>query len=83
MDSSGTAGEEAARMDGKSRLSMLYSNVQSLKNKMNELRAVVSLERPDIIALTETWTNEGVDKAFLQIEGEIGWIRREEEEVVL
>ena len=56
-------------MDGKSRLSMLYSNVQSLKNKMNELRAVVSLERPDIIALTETWTNEGVDNAFLQIEG--------------
>ena len=72
MDSGGTKGEEAAGLDGKNRLSMLYSNVQSLKNKMNELREMVTLERPDIIALTETWTNECVDEAFLRLEGRLG-----------
>ena len=50
-------------------MTLLYSNVQSINNKINEMRALVEMERPDVIVLTETWTHEGIDDAFLQIAG--------------
>ena len=56
-------------MDGKNRLRVIYSNVQSLNNKVNELRAIANMESPDVIALTETWTNENITDAYLQLEG--------------
>ena len=48
---------------------MLYTNAQSIVNKMGELRAVASLKKPDVIALTETWTNCDITDDFLSLEG--------------
>ena len=48
---------------------MLYSNAQSVINKIEELRAVVSIKRPDVIALTETWTNDDISDDYLNIDG--------------
>ena len=56
-------------MGGERGLRVMYANVQSLNNKVNELRALVVLESPDVIALTETWTNDSVANEFLYIEG--------------
>ena len=43
-------------------ITFLYTNIRSLKNKLTELKALVNIENPDIIGLTETWlkcdTNE-------------------------
>ena len=55
-------------MDGKSGLKLLYSNVQSINNKVDELRAIVDMENPDVIALTETWTNDTINDAYLHLD---------------
>lgn len=36
-------------------LSCMYTNATSLENKMNELKLLCDEERPDILAVTETW----------------------------
>ena len=48
---------------------MLYTNAQSVVNKMAELKVVSSMKRPDVIAVTESWTNEDISDDFLCIEG--------------
>ena len=48
---------------------VLYSNMQSMVNKVHELRAVVEMESPDVVVLTETWTNENVSDAYIQLKG--------------
>ena len=48
---------------------MLYLNAQSLIRKINELRVVVVMKKPDVIAITETWTNDDIDNSFLKIDG--------------
>ena len=48
-------------------MKLLYTNAQSVIKKMAELRAVVALKNPDVIALTETWTHSDIDNSFLQI----------------
>ena len=55
-------GEE--RGDG---VKVMFTNCQSVVNKICELRALVALENPDVVALTETWTNENIDNGYLQI----------------
>ena len=40
-----------------------------MNNKINELRAIVVKEMPDVVALTETWTNESIDNCYLGIDG--------------
>ena len=45
----------------------MYSNVQSINNKVNELRAYVADTKPDVVALTETWTNALIDDECLKI----------------
>ena len=47
----------------------MYINAQSLIRKINELKVVVELKKPDVIALTETWTNDDIDVNFLKIDG--------------
>ena len=47
----------------------MYANVQSVNNKINELRATVVKEMPDVLALTETWMNESIDNCYLGIDG--------------
>ena len=47
----------------------MYTNAQSILRKMDELRAYASDRDPDMIMLTETWTNEGIEDVFLKIKG--------------
>ena len=56
-------------MDGSDGMRILYSNVQSMNNKIGELRALIEIERPDVVVLTETWTNESVSDAFIHLKG--------------
>ena len=44
------------------KLKCIYTNVSSLRNKMDELNAMIDDLKPDIIGLTETWMKE--DCAF-------------------
>ena len=48
---------------------ILYSNVQSIFNKFNELAAYAAEEDPDFILLTETWCNVTINNAALSIPG--------------
>ena len=58
------------RSNGRSReLKVMCGNVQSLVNKVDELRAVISSEKPDIMALTETWTHGGIGDEIVSIDG--------------
>ena len=36
---------------------------------MDELRAIVETKKMDVIALTETWTNDDIDNDFLSLNG--------------
>jgi hypothetical protein len=45
----------------------LYTNAQSVQNKIRELEALADDLDPDFILLTETWCNAGTQDASLQI----------------
>ena len=58
----------------------MFANVQSLNNKIDELRSLLVRESPDVVALTETWTNDNIPNVYLHVEGydmmvkdRIGW----------
>ena len=48
-------------------LRILYTNIQSIESKINELEAHVADLDPDIILLTETWCNQSVPDSALSI----------------
>jgi hypothetical protein len=48
---------------------ILYTNAQSLQNKVQELEAVVTDLNPDVILITETWCNPEIPDAALSISG--------------
>ena len=48
-------------------MKILYTNAQSVVKKMAELRANVEMKKPDVVALTETWTNADISNDFLHI----------------
>ena len=50
-------------------IKVLFTNAQSMVNKINEIRAVTTMLGPDIIAITETWMNENIDNSYLHING--------------
>ena len=52
-----------------SSISVLYTNAQSLVNKINEMRAIVAINDPDIVIITETWSNESISNEYLSING--------------
>ena len=52
----------------KQRLKILFTNAQSIGNKMDELRATLSLLIPDMVALTETWANESMGSELFAID---------------
>ena len=56
-------------MDRQSGLKVMFANAQSINNKINELRSLVVKESPDVVALTETWTNESIEDEYLCLEG--------------
>jgi hypothetical protein len=50
-------------------LSCLYLNAQSVLNKIDFLQATISAMKPDIIGITESWTNVNILDSELYIEG--------------
>lgn len=50
-------------------MKVVYTNAQSVLKKMDELRSYVTMNEPDVILLTETWTNEQINDDFLKLEG--------------
>ena len=48
-------------------LRILYTNIQSIQSKINELEAHVADLDPDIILLTEMWCNQSVPDSALSI----------------
>ena len=48
-------------------LRILYTNIQSIQSKINELEAHVADLDPKIILLTETWCNQSIPDAALSI----------------
>ena len=50
-------------------LTLLYTNAQSLVNKVNEMKAVTAINNPDLLIVTETWTNEAIADEYLNIDG--------------
>jgi hypothetical protein len=50
-------------------LKILYTNAQSLLSKLNELSVQISILDPDIVMLTETWTNGEISDANLNMPG--------------
>jgi hypothetical protein len=51
------------------RLKLLYSNVQSLLSKFDELLICIQDTQPDIIAFTETWLHDDINNSEIYIEG--------------
>ena len=50
-------------------LKVLFGNVQSIVNKVDELKVIMANEKPDIMALTETWTHDGIGDEILTMDG--------------
>ena len=50
-------------------LSIMYTNAQSIVNKINELRTLAYDLKPDIILINESWTNKSITKAYLHVQG--------------
>jgi hypothetical protein len=62
-------GGRRAPEDETEELKILYTNAQSLFEKLDELLATASILQPDVILITETWTNGGLTDAMLQLPG--------------
>ena len=49
--------------EGRSRndkIRVIYTNARSIVNKMSELKAIAANKNPDIIIITESWTNDTI-----------------------
>ena len=66
---SGNEREEESGLDGLDELNVIYMNAHSINNKMDKLKGVVEACRPDIVAITESWTNEKTHSERIQIDG--------------
>ena len=47
----------------------MYTNKQIIIRKMDEFRCLAAENRPDMILLTETWTNDTITNDFLKLQG--------------
>ena len=47
----------------------MVTNAQSIISKVNELKAWMAINKPDIVALTETWTHGGIANEYLHVDG--------------
>ena len=48
----------------KESLKVMLSNARSLTNKIDELRLMANIHKPQIIGVTETWGTDSIDDAF-------------------
>jgi hypothetical protein len=65
----GGGGGRGDQQPRKQTLKILYSNVQSLPGKLNEIEAVLQDLEPDIVLFTETRCNTSLTNAMLNIDG--------------
>ncbi len=61
----------AADSQPPSPFSLLYTNACSLHKKMTELRCRVCEPKPQVIIITETWRQEGIQDAPVDLDGNI------------
>ena len=54
---------------GTNEIKVMFGNVQSIVNKIDEVRATMTIEKPDVMAFTETWTHGGIGNEFLVVDG--------------
>ena len=47
----------------------MYTNAYSIVGKINELRVIVQDLDPDIVAITEAWTNDSITNSYLALNG--------------
>ena len=66
----GIIGPRSKRTSRKKRdsLSVYYANCRSTHNKINDLKALISSNNPDIRYLTETWTNTSSKHLLAEID---------------
>ena len=57
-------GEEGRNRSLKNVIRILYTNAQSIVNKLDELRTVVFEIKPEIIGINESWTNSNSDHSI-------------------
>ena len=50
-------------------IKILFTNAQSIVNKMSEVKAVMATLNPDVFAVTESWTNGDIGNEYLNIRG--------------
>ena len=51
----------------KTGIKVAFANVQSIGNKVDELRAMMAMIKPEIMALTETWAHSGIGNEVLSM----------------
>ena len=51
------------------KLKIISTNARSLNSKIEELKAMAADLSPDVIAVTETWTNPSISSSYLNICG--------------
>ena len=54
---------------GQEEIKVMFMNAQSVVSKMDELRAIVAMEEPGLVAVTEAWTHDEIGDAYLKLEG--------------
>jgi hypothetical protein len=55
--------------EGSGVVKVLYTNAQSIVNKVDLLQTQVCDLNPDVIAITESWTHEDITKEILKLDG--------------
>ena len=78
--SSGRLQSQESEKTNLTQLKLLYTNARSIVAKISELSAVSFENNPDVIAITESWTNPNIDSSFLQIAGYNLLIRKDRED---
>ena len=58
---------EAPHQAKRRSLRVVYFNARSIVNKINEVRLYILDNDPDVIAITETWTHNGISNDYLDI----------------
>ena len=53
----------------KNGVKVAFANVQSIVNKVDEMRAMMTTIDPDVMAVTETWTHDGIGNEIMNING--------------
>ena len=67
-EESGRGGRSGAPVPEPEILKILFTNIQSITSKINELALNAADSNPDIILLTETWCNQTIPDAALNLQ---------------